>query len=1162
MSESYERICHSFFRLLQPSDGASGRVSSIARLLTSSVGPVTDPIDYRPVEGIPPTLCRPVYRPGPLYNFTASNGEYGLPTNRDPIANTPRAGGVAHPHGPPKWALTHIARMIVYWRAVGFTAEANLSPDEFNRKVFELEYLQESGLFKMAPTYQWVFNGTNSMPVIDLDVLPNGEQSLGIVMESLAEFFKDDRFKPVVFTRQASADQIKAHIYLTGLFLGVHDIKRICKHITDDTGIDVDMGLYNGRHTLRLPGCFKNSHSFGSGRQRLADIFDPDLVGHMNIRFTHDEYVAQLIDVRKCCEAEQCGRIYSSGGQGELDPFADQFKRNRLAGAMFCPKCARICWEQLLELCYPFCPPTAAKVKDGTVLTILNSALRPKPVTAPVRTASSSGDNRLSSPFESIIYFDVKDCSMSVFSDRLFKEFGTLPKFCPSSGAFFELCYEWFDRLTLLVSRYVARHSEGKCIWLLAIDGEYGKGVVIEQNNEFIKSTNFPRNFVTYCNVETSSPGLLEVFKTLEHPLAQKISIKNNGKKDNYALELKIGEADLVSICSTLNRLSRVAWTPYNHLIEVDREMQKVNSYIPPMLHQVEVGYEIRDTSDFLAKFNHHMLLSFRHLFLNEQPGWTKDDCVRLFILFWRFVALKIRFPGGYNKDGICLSRPDLVWWFTGWEGCGKTTSILNFFTAFFVYVADVRNMDSKFDTVENFREKIFSIFDEAGPKDANLLKSFTNKRMSAARKYLSNIEFNNHSSLILLCNEVSRGVLCGIDVSDRRNVVLRCLNRMPKEDRSFIPSLTVNPDYLEAFFYCFSLGFPDDYAMHCDPLVSELITRLNEDCVNSVGDWDSRFDYFSFWASIAAPWTPAKKAILERAMDAPKKFLLQWLEKGINFSAAFKFLPSWLVKDPKWWDRDGYWLRMIPINNIHQIYAAFTTASTATSQIDWEDLIRKFFAPSQNAIPLFDLSERIDRDISDLECAIFHSSSGSFFLIPPFEQCVENFTNNCQWFGWEPLYVYSHSGPDYYSHHMARYLSGYHLSQATDADTHRPVYHEDIEPLEDVKITKKYTQFPHLQISRLAAAYYVLFSSTQEMQKKVNALMHEQVVKEIFACREGRGIYRDAHMEANTIESLKRTLSFSQARNSQDTDYEVQDDLDIDILDDEDQPTQKIQRN
>lgn len=1163
MSQTFRAVAIQLLRLVDHSEETSFEfLLQLERLLAAKVGPVVDPIDYNPIEGNPPKLCRPTFKIG-SYAFNATSSEYGLPTNRDPIINTPRAGGLKHPHGPPEWAITHIARWIVYFRALAFIIEEKATRDEFNRKIFEIEYLRESGFFKLVPTYQWVLNGTNSVPILDFDVLPRGIESLSVIIDCLKDFFNDESFKPVVFTRQASVDQIKAHIYLTGLFLTTHDIKRICQHISDQTGIDADTAIYSGRHTLRVPGNLKNSFSFGSAKQRLSELFDPDLFAHMNITFTFEEYIANMLEIRRDCREEQCANIYNSRGHDILDPFADQLKRNRLARNLFCPACAKACWEYILNKCYPFCPPKAADVRDRIVLTTLNSALRPQPLSVPVR--SSAELTTLSSPFLSVISFTRDECKMNTFADRLAKEWKTLPSFCSSSSIFFEECYAWFDRLTLLTSRYTARHSEGKCIWVLVEDGNLGTGIIVEHPNEFFKSSNFPRTFCTYCKIESGSPDLIPGFKTLDHALAATIAIKNIGKKDSFHLEFKIKEADLLSICSSLNRLARIAWTPYNHLIEMDRDAQKVNHYCPPMLGTVGVDYQITDIDGFFEKFNRHMQLSFNHLFLNEQYGWTKGDCLRTFFLFWRFVALKIRFPGGYNKEGICLSRPDLVWWFTGWEGCGKTTSILDFFTALFVYVADVRNVDSRFDANENFRGKMFSIFDEAHLKDANLIKSSTNKRMSAARKYLSNIEFNNHSSLILLCNDVLRESLCGIDASDRRNVFLRCLNRMPPEERSFIPSLTHNQEYLADFFYCFSVGFPEEFLLRCEPFVGDLIRQLNKDYQSSVGDWESRFEYFNFWAGIAAPWTPAKKAVLERFMDAPKKYLLQWLEKGVNFSAAFKFLPTWLLKDPKWWDRDGYWLRMIPIGCVHQTYSAFTTSNSATSQIDWEDLFRKFFCPEGLPVPTFDLTERIDSCIDDLDCAIFHTSSGSFFLIPPYQNCVENFVENCQWHGWQPLYVYSNLGSDFYSHHMVRYLSGYHLSQAVDADTHRPLYQEDTEPLEDVSFTRNYTRFSHLRLSRLGAPFYVLFSSTQEMQKKANALMHEQVVKEIYACREGRGIYRDGHIEANTISNLKRTLSFSQARNSQDNGSFLHDDYDDDNfevdIEADDAPTQKTAR-
>lgn len=1085
--------------------------------------PIYDPVVYNSERRCTVARCQ-LNSNGVL---AAHNEHYGVFTRRALTESLLAPDDVTTMRVPPDHGLKEVAKLITIYQAIRHAVTKSVASFHQSARLLDFDELRQTGFVRWIPSFQWVLSSTfDCTPILDIDDENCSDSSAVITyLKSILQ----PRVQYLVFSRNATnsagRSYQKSHIYLINLFLHPRQIVRLAGMITGETGINVDVSMYtSNRHTLRFPFCFKNGTKLPTvGRLRPDDLFcrwEAQDTTNYNYSLSSKEITAELLEIRSRCLNDACTDAFRPESCYADDPFCDWDEKSRASsGAVFCLKCAFQCVHHLLIRCYPFLSPKGAELKNHLVFNNLDDALLDSVIRINIPSSSIVVPTALyPTPFDAaaMSFEDAHAISYNTLYDRLLDMFSSYPPFFADVNS--ALCgfNDFQDRLLITILSTICQCAELDEVYYL--DTSSGKIEFISARaKEFVSSRNLTQTFETSCRIEANAKEFAINAKRIKGPLPGAFTFGKPSK--GGSIVFKIAYSKLVqTVLSVCGKVKQPKWIPYNHLIQKWPTPHSTNSFVPWMISRVPENYLFPNLDQFYIDFDRWINLSYQHCFYDESSYWKAEHCRELFFFFWEFISLRLRFPGThFADDGTELRNPELTFIFTGPQGCGKTTFIGHFLQSLFHYVTLVINMSGRFDASANFTNAIFSIFDEANNVTVNMIKQGTAKKMPVERKFRDVQVIENFSTQIYIFNNQKdwlRRDGASLAIHERRPVVIHSGNPVENsEDKSFIGNLWKDEDFMNTLFYCISTGFRGSHSQPLSSLTRELIDRLD---ISLQDSQDNRSDYFKRWSGAIAPFSYAKEQLLNTYMDPQCKFLTRMISRGVNLSAAQLGMPAWIVNEKRFWDRDGFWCRLLPLDVFSSAYSAFTGSSLQTAVNDWSKSIRSVFFPSGH-YPSYTLDEFLCKDFGDLSFGVINAPNTTIFILPAYEICVINFCSRNHWCPWQPA-PYHYIEADSASHYMVmdnRPTTTYDQYQ-------RPVRVFANSSGADISSMEKST-WKHLLISRLTAPIEVFYCENQTKRAAGWSLLPSDVMAEYNGLKSGGGIYADTHEAASNLNEIGR---------------------------------------
>lgn len=1112
-------------------------VNSFVRLCRD-LFPLREFLVYHTEDGMPipnPIICSSKMLGQRLAGRTLD--DFGIPSSRDPATQSLRYE--AEPKIPPKSAVVYMTRKVVLWRLICTFFTKLISGSLGNARLLEWDYLVQANFDKFVPGFQWVIKTHRPMmAILDVDNLQSGND-LNLILTTIDDLLQP-AIKPIVCKRWQGEDILKAHIYLTGTFFSCAEIKLLCAKISQETSIDIDASIYDASHTIRVFGSLKNGRTFDD-RSRPSDLFDLSELQTYSRKYSHEFFTNALLQFRSQCE--QCATHFRSGGKWAENPFADQKRPDRL---VFCVKCAIKMQEYLFTKCWPYCKPTVTSVRNEEAFTELHRAYKPLPQMPVETTAESILETRdLPTPF---------DCNLCTREEALRNSYSTLPshmlKMVQAFPTFFHTVGDAIDSVIRLQDEICLRVLRCAVTSVGAEELIYYLDVLGTDDAVFLDSA--PDKWGKFLNKAAANFTIMDqgerfvsAVNELSGPLIGVWAAKCvKGTKFSLSMVLK----DIARNAVAYHRIPNPEWKPYNHLITPPQRPNR-NSYMPPFFHRVPAVGHAPYCADFEKKLDTLFTFFFKHLFDGPArgPTWGFEDNFALFVFWWRFVGMRLRFPGGHSFEGASFQVPEIAFIFYGPQGRGKTSMVLGLLTALFTHVKLVISTGTTFDKADNFINSIFSVFDEVSGVDINEVKQTTNREVSVRALYRAARKILNFVTQVYLTNNLTDVFKKGshhVCFNDRRFIVIG--GGAVLTEKHVIPELLRDERFICALFYSLTLGFTGDFS-HTSSVTRRLIPFLNADAQASVGSPDSQVELVREWAGVRAPFSPYKQEMLNMWMSAQHKFLITWLNRGVNLSAAIKNLPTWLVKDPTYWDRDGYWCRVLPLYLIPPIYSAFVNSGASTTEVDWAAAIRSLYFPDDTeSSQTWSLDEFLNSELGENDYGMLYLDEGDALVLPSYLNCAANFKENSQWSTWSPS-VYLSSGADHYSHYMVMETKPQPRIDEWGRVTKQTAIATGLDLSHRVEAS-----MPQYQLSRLVAPLFTMFNRTSNQRTNFAKLLYAEVMEESRALRDGTGPFADItrnhdHVERSRENMRKRpvmTASQSIDDPSQGAAYDTEEDL------------------
>lgn len=1028
---------------------------------------------------------------------------------RDPLKSALEAGNpTVHSRHHYPWLIPPYAKIVALWGFIVNQLERFVNDRILNALLPEL--LSIRFFERFCPLMQYVIlpkSGNKYRPLFDFDDIPHHrwEEEAASIDAALKEIFVPE-VKFLWLERKKGPDKHGFQVYVPNCWFSPSEIVYLINRVEAKCGHRADTGIWTSeRHMIRAFGSYRCG-SFIDG------WMDLELRYNVYERFTAKSICDEVHFVREQCSAERFGSCENHG-----------------FNTRDCVLCARDVTQVVLKHTVLFARPSQTAINNKQAFDAASTGTVDEPVAIPLEIVD---DRPVTNPFLTCRNFPADYCSVSSFLKRVEAMKRAFPRTHPNGSAFLQQLQQFFFDLETRVKEVSAKSPDQKTFYYLAQDAEGNAKVFecpathTEIKNKFLSRIRFT------VTVSEGAGGLSIALSEMPGFLGSNVKLSKPTKGGQFEVSFEVHE--LVTRTSIDNCPVHVSWVPFNVLLMPRGHPEfPANTYFPfqPLVRtEEELIMDWSEFCIFTERFKNYLTIIYDNLFRNTTAGYTDEICMDLFMFMWRFLSVRVRYPGGYPKHNF--SKPEVILFITGFQasGKGKFTELLE---ALFgkQHIAMCESMGRQFDNAHNVSRRLFSVFDEfkAGGKNGGsqvneVMKRMTSKKVPVEEKYQRAREEEVFSTPVFTTNNNSNNPASvpNLDLDDRRVFVIQGERVMEDHVKTLISNILKGQEFVHSLYYFLSMGSENVVQQFVGHRFEHIIRQLHDDARDPM--IGNQLNYHS---SCRAPFCPEKARMIMGNTSACFKLIFSWLELGINITAGNKALPEYIRDQDSFWD--GNWLRCIPLKGtlLTSIYTAFTGAQSNTTSLNWEIFLRDSFCTKNEDLPQipYDLFVTIpDDDLPPF--AIVGNEELKFFWIPSLEMCRENWVRRKHWdtFVFPPVYKPVDHNISYV---LVRLANGKDITCAPSYyqgpnQSLMNVSHKDA----SVECLPGAEQVRYILHNIFAPMISGPYGRTPEMQKRFRDTIMGYVNEEWDSCTEARGRFGASRTALTT--RMKRPAPFS----------------------------------